>query len=256
MLGVLHDLLGRRRSAEIPPGVICYAVGDVHGRLDLLDRLLAVIGEDAAKSPGQRRVLILLGDYVDRGPASRGVVDRLLELAREAALEIWTLKGNHEEALLSFLDDPRFGAAWSEHGGGATLLSYGVAPPRLKSDEAGWTQTHAAFREALPADHLDFFRELDLVRELGDYVFVHAGVKPGRPLERQLERDLLWIREEFLALAEPLAGRVVVHGHTPMEEPQTTRGRIGVDTGAYATGVLTAVRLEGRSQLMLQVSAR
>ncbi len=248
----LFDRLTRKRKPELPPGVVAYAIGDIHGRLDCLDALISTIAADLEQTTAERRILIFLGDYVDRGPASRGVVDRVLALSRQRGLEVWTLKGNHEEALLTFLDDPAFGSAWNEHGGAAALLSYGAAPPRLKTDEAGWIETHAVFRQNLPPEHLDFYKNLELMRELGDYVFVHAGIRPRRPLDQQTERDLLWIREEFLAQKDPLPGRVIVHGHSPTDKPQIERGRIGVDTGAYATGVLTAVRLEGAAQTLLQ----
>lgn len=233
-----------------------YAVGDVHGRLDLLGPLLHDIAEDAiASPPTQRPLLIMLGDYVDRGPASKGVVDLILQMKAWAKFEVRALKGNHEEALLQFLVEPTFGSAWFDHGGAATLASYGVQPPAQRTDPAAWQAASEAFAAALPAEHKAFYEGLELMVTVGDYAFVHAGVRPGVPLAEQAERDLLWIRQEFLADRGRFE-KVIVHGHTPMEQPQLTPARLGVDTGAYATGVLTAVRLDGEDQRIMQARAR
>lgn len=233
------------------PGRI-YAVGDVHGRLDLLDALAARLAED--RRGLARAALVFLGDLVDRGPASAGVIDRVVELSRDPAWDVTVLKGNHEEALLLFLEDPGFGPTWAEHGGAATLAAYGVRPPAARTDAAGWIAARDAFAAALPAEHLDLLRGLRLWAEHGDYLFVHAGVRPGVPLERQDPRDLLWIRGEFLG-ADRACERVVVHGHTPAEAAWLGRWRIGLDTGAYATGRLTAVRLDGTEQTLIEVRA-
>ena len=245
-----------RKTPEPPPstgGRLVYAVGDIHGRLDAFDALLHVIGQDVLDcQPSHRPMLVLLGDYVDRGPASAQVVDRILRLRTEPAFEVRTLKGNHEEALLQFRDEPGFGQTWVEHGGSATLASYGVQPPATRTDPEAWETARLAFREALPAAHQAFYETLELMIEVGDYAFVHAGVRPGVPLDRQVERDLLWIRAEFLQSTARF-GKIIVHGHTPMEEPQLVPGRrIGVDTGAYATGLLTAVRLDDAGARILQ----
>lgn len=245
-----------RKTPQAPPstdGRLVYAVGDIHGRLDAFDALLHVIGQDVLdSSPAQRPMLVLLGDYVDRGPASAQVIDRILRLETEPAFEVRALKGNHEEALLQFRDEPGFGQTWVEHGGSATLASYGVQPPATRTDPEAWETARLAFRAALPASHKAFYEGLELMIILGDYAFVHAGVRPGVPLERQVERDLLWIRAEFLQSTAKFE-KIIVHGHTPMEEPQLIAGRrIGVDTGAYATGLLTAVRLDDTGARMLQ----
>ena len=238
-------------APSIPPGQLLYAIGDIHGRLDLMLALLGKIHKDAAASPGQMTGIAFLGDYVDRGPDSRGVIDLLARLSRDGGSRLLTLKGNHEEALLGFLGDPGTGPAWAEHGGRDTLISYGVTPPRARSDEDGWAIARDAFARALPAEHLAFLKSLQLYATVGDYVFVHAGVRPGVPLERQTEHDLLWIRGEFLEGPLP-TDRIVVHGHTPGGEPSTGPGRIGVDTGAYATGILTALRLQGERQSFIR----
>ncbi|MDO8800180.1 metallophosphoesterase family protein [Phenylobacterium sp.] len=248
-----------RKTPEAPPttqGRLAYAVGDIHGRLDAFDALLHVIAQDVLVSqPSQQPMLILLGDYVDRGPASAQVIDAILRLQTEPAFEVRALKGNHEEALLQFRDEPGFGQTWVEHGGSATLASYGVQPPATRTDPEAWETARRAFREALPEAHKAFFEDLEIMITLGDYAFVHAGVRPGVPLERQVERDLLWIRAEFLQSTAKFE-KIIVHGHTPMEEPQIIPGRrIGVDTGAYATGLLTAVRLDDSGARILQARA-
>ncbi len=237
--------------ASTPPGQIYYAIGDVHGRLDLLRTLLKKIEADAARTPSKTVSLTFLGDYVDRGQDSRGVIELLTVLARDGGDHVTALKGNHEEAMLGFLADPTTGAAWAEHGGRETLKSYGVDPPRNLTDAEAWATTRNAFAANLPPAHLDFLRNLQLFAIVGDYIFVHAGVRPGIPIEHQDERDLLWIRQEFLGAPRAL-DQVVVHGHTPSAEPSLAPGRIGVDTGAYATGVLTAVRLEDDRQSFIR----
>jgi len=245
-----------RRALPSTGGRLVYAIGDVHGRLDLLGPLLHGIARDAvATRPAERPLLVLLGDYVDRGPDSRGVIDLILQMQADATFEVAALKGNHEQALLQFLRDPAFAAAWLEHGGAATMVSYGVPPLASRADAEGWTRVRDAFAAALPPQHLQFYQTLELMRVVGDYAFVHAGVRPGVALDEQSERDLLWIRYEFLNDRGPF-GKVIVHGHTPTDAPQVLKHRLGLDTGAYATGVLTAVRLYGEEQRLMQVKAQ
>ncbi len=230
-------------------------MGDVHGRLDALQPLIRAIADDLeAAPPAAPALLVFLGDYVDRGPESRGVVDLVLKMRDAAGLEVRTLKGNHEEALLQFLDQPAFGATWMEHGGGPTLVSYGVQPPATRTDTEAWARVRDDLDRRLPPEHRAFYQGLELIVDVGDYAFVHAGVRPGVPWDQQAERDLLWIRQEFLQEKGPF-GKVIVHGHTPMEEAQLLPHRLGVDTGCYATGVLTAVRLDGEDQRLIQVKA-
>lgn len=257
---MFDKLFNRRKTPLVAPpttgGRLVYAVGDVHGRLDVLEQLIQIIvGDVRSLEPRRQPMLVFLGDYVDRGPESAGVVDRLLRLKSKPAFEVRTLKGNHEEALLQFLGDPNFGQTWAEHGGLATISSYGVQPPLGRLDPELWARARDAFDEALPAKHRAFYESLELTVEVGDYLFVHAGVRPGVAIADQAERDLLWIRSEFLQAPGPF-GKVVVHGHTPMEEPQILPHRMGIDTGAYATGVLTAVRLQGEDQRLMQARAR
>jgi serine/threonine protein phosphatase 1 len=236
-------------------GRLVYAVGDVHGRLDVLQPLVMELARDCARTAApERPILIFLGDYVDRGPASAGVIEFILRLMDESLFEIRALKGNHEEAILTFLEDPAFGDAWMKHGGAQTLASYGVRPPQ-RNELDGWTEARDALVQALPPAHAEFLLGLELMTTVGDYAFVHAGVRPGAPLHKQADRDLLWIRHEFLESAGPF-DKVIVHGHTPSEAPQITPWRLGIDTGAYATGVLTAVRLDDLGARMIQAHAR
>jgi serine/threonine protein phosphatase 1 len=236
-------------------GRLVYAVGDVHGRLDVLQPLVLELARDYARTaPAERPILIFLGDYVDRGPSSAGVIDLILRLADEDLFEVRTLKGNHEEAFLTFLDDPAFGETWMGHGGAQTLSSYGILTPSRNEPEA-WIAARDALVEALPPRHAEFLLKLQLMTTVGDYAFVHAGVRPGAPLARQTAHDLMWIRYEFLDSAGPFE-KVIVHGHTPSEAPQVTPWRLGIDTGAYATGILTAVRLDDAGARMIQARAR
>jgi serine/threonine protein phosphatase 1 len=235
----------------LPEGQLLYAVGDIHGRLDLLQSLLDLIDADArASGHAGRRTLVFLGDYVDRGPDSRGVVERLMRDLPQG-FDTHFLKGNHEAILLDFLEDAWRLDHWRLNGGDATMLSYGVDTERLGRFGAPPETWRDAFAEALPEAHLRFFKSLQLSASFGDYLFVHAGVRPGVPLAAQSEADLIWIRGPFLDHAGPL-GKIVVHGHTPGQEPVTRPNRIGIDTGAVFTGRLTALRLQDGSREFLQ----
>ena len=243
MLGLFRKPKWEAAARLGTQGRLIYAIGDVHGRLDLLRRLIADIVANAAMAgKAGRPLIVFLGDYVDRGPQSRGVIDQIVQLSKSSEFEIRCLMGNHEQAMLWFLDDAKAGRGWAMHGGSETLASYGVAPPGPYADDAAWEAARLALRDALPEEHLYFLCGLELYLEVGGYVFVHAGVRPGVPLHKQSERDLLWIRDDFLNAAST-GDKVVVHGHTPAAEPVFCAGRIGVDTGAYATGQLCAVRL-------------
>lgn len=233
--------------ASVPLDYFVVAVGDTHGRLDLVEELWQQIDSVSRRSSARQRTLIFLGDYVDRGKQSRELVDRLLK--GFTGFETIFLKGNHDETLLHFLVDPAVGAAWQSFGGLETLLSYGVVHEAGKS----WAQTRGEFAAALPAAHLQFFKNLQLHATVGDYLFVHAGIKPRVPLEEQREMDLLWIREEFLDSTANF-GRIVVHGHTPTDIPHVQPNRIGIDTGAYFSDKLTALVLEDRSRRFLSTA--
>ena len=215
-----------------------YAIGDVHGCLGELHALEDMIVADAAGMAGEKW-LVMLGDYIDRGPSSAQVIDHLLA-PPPAGFQRTCLVGNHEEMLLAFLENPRRGGDWLENGGDTTLASYGVDLQRLKRSSA---KAKAAALDALmPLEHREFLKGLPILVDVPGYAFVHAGLAPGVPLDRQDDADLIWIRERFLD-AVPTPGLVVVHGHTPGTEPVVKPARIGIDTAAYATGRLTAVRI-------------
>lgn len=232
-------------------GELVYAVGDLHGCYSHMKALLAQIAEDAEQQGrGRRPVLLFLGDYVDRGPDSAKVLHALTWLRRRSGFDVQLLKGNHELALLQFLDEPESGEAWLQFGGRETLRSYEV---RL-SDEgpSGLRAARDELLQRMPAAHLHLLQQLAACVTIGGYAFVHAGIRPGRSLRRQVERDLLWIRDEFLSDGGPHE-KVIVHGHSwRSADPELLPHRIGLDTGAYETGVLTAVMLDGEERRILQ----
>ena len=254
-------------AASLPPGIRHYAIGDIHGRPDLLASLFDTIQQDDAKREQARTTIVFLGDYVDRGPDSKGVVDwltgtrqarNLLRRDRSSAaaapFSFLFLMGNHEHLLLSFLENPAKGHFWLMNGGSETLLSYGLDAAQIRRAMLGGQETMTglamAFRERLPAAHLEFFRALEPFYRAGDYFFAHAGVNPDLPLARQREDDLLWIRGKFLKWPGRF-GAVVVHGHTPAHEPDDLPNRIGIDTYAFESNKLTAVGLEGSGRWFL-----
>ena len=236
------------RLGRLPAGQALYAVGDVHGRLDLLDALLERIRADADRHPSDEvRELVMLGDYIDRGPDSRGVVDRLIDGPPPGFRQV-CLMGNHEDALLAFLDGHREGLDWLSYGGLETLLSYGVPLRRMPNSPEAVAELRQDLARTLPKSHEEFFRGGSHLYEAGDYVFVHAGVRPGTPLDRQSAGDLMWIRDDFLRSRSPLPGHIVVHGHTIVDLPQDLHHRINVDTGAFISGRLTCLVLRGQDR--------
>jgi serine/threonine protein phosphatase 1 len=235
-------------------GQLIYAIGDIHGCYSQLRRLLGRITSDAeARARGRTATLIFCGDYVDRGPASRQVLEALCWLKRRRPFNVQFLKGNHEQVMLDYLSTPDRSTAWLRFGGAETLQSYGVTPPAPDDAPEAHRTARDILLERLPVAHLRFLEELELMVGVGDYAFVHAGVRPGVALARQAEEDLLWIRREFLD-AEEAYGRIIVHGHTwEGDQPQVRPHRIGIDTGAYETGVLSALRIEDDSVSLLAV---
>jgi len=224
-------------------GTVVYAIGDVHGCLDELRALEEKIVRDAQRFSG-RKIIIMLGDYIDRGPNSRRVIEHLMAPPPKGFLRA-CLAGNHEVALLAYLDGYLSREPWLGYGGRETLFSYGVDPDRLASLYGSSDETDRRIREAIPASHIDFLRTLPVMVCSDEWVFVHAGIRPGVSLEAQDEADLLNIREEFFRAAHRL-DRWVVHGHTIVDAAQREGRRIDIDTGAFQTGRLTALRIVGK----------
>jgi serine/threonine protein phosphatase 1 len=232
----------KRIAAEnrIPKGVRIYAIGDIHGRADLLKKLLVTIDLHFSFNPIGNTIRLFVGDYVDRGPQSKEVIECLID--HQKTFNTVFLKGNHESLLLDFLAQPDVLEAWSECGGLQTLISYGLAPT-IKPGEREQIELSQAFARILPLDHLNFFKSLRNSFTLGHLFFAHAGVRPGIALKKQNEEDLLWIRNDFL-YSEGDFGKTVVHGHSPVMNIDIRRNRINIDTGAYATGNLTCAIFE------------
>jgi len=228
------------RRPRTPGGVRIYAIGDIHGRADLLEDALKRIDTDLANSPTSVSIEVFLGDYIDRGPESRRVLDQLV--ARKRAHQTVFLKGNHETLLMDFIVDPTILVAWERLGGLETLMSYGVVPS-INSDHFSQVQLAADLGRTLPESHRAFLADLKSSFTCGDFFFVHAGVRPGIPLAKQKEEDLLWIRDDFLVCEDDFS-KIIVHGHTPVRQPDIRSNRINIDTGAYVTGQLTCLRLE------------
>jgi serine/threonine protein phosphatase 1 len=237
---------GRRWYPSTPEDVRIYAVGDIHGRLDLLSACLSRIDEDLAKNNSGRSIQVFLGDYIDRGPSSRQTVDRLIE--RSSHHECVFLKGNHEQLALRSLTDISVFPNWLHFGGLETLVSYGIRAT-TSTERRDVLAAQTAFQNAMPSSHLNFFASLKTHFCCGSYFFAHAGVKPGVELSKQGEQDLLWIRDEFLSSRADF-GMIVVHGHTPARRVDARSNRINIDTGAYASELLTCLVLSG-SQLSI-----
>lgn len=229
------------KQPRLPEGVRVYAFGDIHGRSDLLEKMFTVIDADIAENPVDRPIEVFLGDYIDRGPDSAHTIDLLLE--RSLYSETVFLRGNHEAFFLEVLRDPAKIDLWRQLGGQQTLISYGVRPT-LNPNPAEQASLISKLMQIMPADHLRFLQNLKPFFVCGDFFFVHGGVRPGIPLTEQEESDLLWIRNEFLDSDENF-GKYIVHGHTPVEKPDMRPNRINIDTGAYATGNLTLLTIQG-----------
>ncbi|MCK5547194.1 MAG: serine/threonine protein phosphatase [Rhodospirillaceae bacterium] len=254
---------GQQEDPLIPDGIRVYAIGDVHGRADLLGRLLKKIASDATnnsgenfgKNPGKtpinkvKNVLIMLGDLVDRGPDSRGVLELLQSgLPKEIAkgFEIVMLRGNHEVMMMDFIRGRDDAYDWLGNGGMETLESYDIDPHDREIDKLT-----AQFKQKLPKSHLELLKKMKLRHRIGDYMFVHAGIRPGVALKNQHKDDLVWIRHSFLDSKVDF-GFVVVHGHSIRPEPEIRPNRIGIDTGAWMSGCLTALVLEGKARRFIK----
>ena len=266
LIGLLQRWLGGSRDAQealsaaendeiewvapyLPPDRRVYCIGDIHGRLDLLEELHEMILKDAAGFEGDK-VVVYLGDYIDRGAQSRQVLDLLIDKPLEG-FDAVHLMGNHEHAMLDFLKNPTgIGAAWLSFGGQVTCMSYGVGLGRVLMN-MDLELLKEELEEKLPQSHLDFLNAMPLSHIEGSYYFVHAGIRPDVPIEEQDIGDLLWIRDEF-TYSRQCHEFIVVHGHTISMEVENRPNRIGIDTGAYQTGMLTALVLEGSEQRLLQ----
>ncbi|MDD3799396.1 MAG: metallophosphoesterase family protein [Novosphingobium sp.] len=239
------------RPARVPEGQRVYAIGDIHGRLDLLASLAAAIEIDDRSAGHADTTVLLLGDLVDRGMDSAGVVDFALDWRERRRVRI--LMGNHEEMFLSSFTDPYMLGNILRCGGRETLLSYGIDPDH--ADLPTLRHVQAAMEARIPARHREFMASFEDMAVIGDYLFAHAGIEPGLPVEQQKPQSLRWIREPFLSHAGPYS-HVVVHGHTIRHEAQEMPNRIGIDTGAYCYGRLTALVLEGTGRRFIQAVER
>jgi serine/threonine protein phosphatase 1 len=254
MLGALRKLFGGPAStntSRIPDGQRVFAIGDIHGRLDLFEALMSAIeAEDEKRGPADTTI-ILLGDLIDRGPASLGVLSlaRQWQSERRAANKaMHILMGNHEEMLLDLLERLEVLRHFVQHGGRETILSFGVDEKAYA--EASWEELHALLNQVVSDEWVNFIKSFEKSILIGDYAFVHAGIRPGIPLNEQSVSDLRWIREPFLS-SEQSHGCTVVHGHTIIPAPEFRRNRIGIDTGAYQSGQLTAILLEGAERALI-----
>jgi serine/threonine protein phosphatase 1 len=250
MISSLRKLFGAQPAQPgptVPAGERVYAVGDIHGRADLFAALIAAIDADDAARGSAKTTVVLLGDLVDRGPDSAGVV----RLAREwgERRQVRLILGNHEEMLLESLEKRETLRHFLRYGGRETVLSYPIDVAEWNSADLG--QAQAMMRAAIPAAHLDYFNRAEDMILIGDYLFVHAGIAPEVPLDLQRSTDLRWIREPFLS-HRASHGPVVVHGHTITDKPEFRPNRIGIDTGAYQSGVLTALALEGSHRWLVE----
>ena len=251
---MISRLFGRRDRGEpaaaLPADLRVYAIGDIHGHVDLLDQLLGRIAADEAQRPAQTSLLLFLGDLIDRGPASATVIDRAIQLQQQRACRF--LLGNHEEVFLKALSgDLKALSFFTRIGGRETILSYDISDAEY--DNADFPTLMALLQQRVPAAHVDFLKRCEDLIVLGDYAFVHAGIRPDVALADQQVSDLRWIRTEFLDHRGTLE-KLVVHGHTVTEDVEIRRHRIGLDTGAYRTGKLTAMGFEEDRRWILSAS--
>ncbi|MFO1128559.1 MAG: metallophosphoesterase family protein [Rhodospirillales bacterium] len=253
---MIRRLLARRPrprlsadTASLPAGVRLYAVGDIHGRADLLEQIQRLIVDDAATAHGLALQVVYLGDYVDRGLQGREVIEMLATAPLQGFTTI-CLRGNHDQQFLDFLKLRQGGNEWLQYGGDATVYSYGVRIAEGVDHGGRLDRMWQDLARAVPQRHVTFLEHLRFAYEIGDYIFVHAGVDPEKDLAMQTEADLLWIRDEFLD-SDVDYGKIIVHGHSMSRDPDVRSNRIGIDTGACYSNRLTALVLEGRSRRFL-----
>ncbi len=236
-------------SASVPEGASVFAIGDVHGRADLLKTLLTYIEVEHSKSQNAKTVVVGLGDYVDRGPDSAGVIEALCHFQRNYSIDLVWLRGNHEAMLTEFMEAPnRIGPEWFEQGGLETLRSYGCIINRRPQD---FNQVRDDMARLLPIQHIKFLDNLRSSSTIGDFFFCHAGARPNIALKSQSERDLRCIRSGFADRDLPFE-KVIIHGHTPVATPDVRTHRINIDTGAYLSGILTCLSIDTRGLSFIQ----
>lgn len=234
----------QKRIHYVPMGYRVYAVGDIHGRAELLKKLHNIIVADAGKrKDGKKNLVVYLGDYLDRGPYVKEALYEVISGLPKDDFHIEHLRGNHEQLFLDFLKEPSALALWLNLGGQSTLMNYRVKVPASGFSVERAEETRKEILEIMPYNHLEFINKSKIFFRFGDYLFVHAGIRPGISLEKQSFEDLLWIRDDFLA-SHADHDLKIIHGHTICARVQEHPNRIGIDTGAYATGVLTCVVLE------------
>jgi len=256
MKSLINMLTGRRNNTpvepRVPEGNRLYVIGDIHGRIDLLQQIHNKIQQDAANYPGSKH-LIYLGDYIDRGDHSKDVIDLLLEQPLPG-FEATYLRGNHEQSMLDFLQEAEVGRSWFNYGGLATLVSYNVKYGKIPTRKKDFEGIQNDLKERVPHAHINFLEKTEFSHTAGNYYFVHAGINPKVALKYQLPEDQLWVREDFVSYNKPHE-KIIVHGHTITDEPDLQTNRIGLDTGAYITGKLTCLVLENATQRILQTHA-
>ena len=253
MIKLLRDLFRSPpppRLPAVPAGTRYYVIGDIHGRLDLYEAMIAAIEEDDARAPRADTRIVLLGDLVDRGPDSAGVIARTR--AWQKTRKVRVLAGNHEEMFLAAFEKPEALRHFLKHGGRETVLSYGLSSKQLAT--LSLEEIFARLPRIVPASEREYIAGFETMIRAGDYLFVHAGIDPERPIDEQKRSDCLWIRERFLNHEGPLE-KVVVHGHTIFPKVMDCGNRIGIDTGAFRSGVLTALALEGDQRRIIQACA-
>lgn len=236
-------------DARGPEGLRIYAIGDIHGRFDLLLQLHERIKAEIARDRVPDWRIILVGDYCDRGPDAKATIGFLAREKRRDA-RLVPLLGNHDDGFLRFLEQPVHEGVFCQHGGAETARSYGIALDARSSGSLRLSRD--ALLRAVPADHVAFLGALAASVEFGDFFFCHAGIRPGIPLDRQAQDDLIWIRSEFLHYAR-LHPKVIIHGHTPCREAEVRQNRVNVDTGAVWTGILTALVIDGAEKRLINV---
>ncbi|MEL6530091.1 MAG: metallophosphoesterase family protein [Pseudomonadota bacterium] len=250
MLNALRNIFRSKpqvRMPAVPDGARYYVIGDIHGRLDLFNALIDAIEDDDSQRPGAKTEIILLGDLVDRGPDSAGVIARTREWQKQRTVRV--LAGNHEEMFLEAFEKPDVLRHFLKHGGRETIMSYGISKKQFNAMTL--EELFAMLPQIVPQSERDYIGAFEEMIVAGDYLFVHAGIDPSVPIEAQKRSDMLWIRDRFLSHDGPLE-KVVVHGHTIFERVMDCGNRIGIDTGAFRSGVLTALVLEADQRRILQ----